>query len=61
MSAAVFGNFTPLIIASLIAVTGQASAPAYYLTAAALVGAIAIAWAPDRRGVPLSGIAETTK
>lgn len=61
VSAAVFGNFTPLIIASLTAATGQAVAPSYYLAAAALVGAIAIALAPDRRGVSLASVGATAR
>lgn len=54
LSAAVFGNFTPLIIASLIAVTGQAVAPSYYMAGAALFGAIAIAFVPERAGRSLA-------
>ena len=59
LSAAVFGNFTPLIIASVIAATGQLAAPSFYLAAAALVGSVAIALAPERRGVSLAAVADT--
>ena len=58
LSAAVFGNFTPLILASLIVVTGQAVAPSYYMAAAALFGTVAIAFVPERSGQSLARLGE---
>jgi MHS family proline/betaine transporter-like MFS transporter len=44
----VFGGLTPMIAASLIATTGAPTAPALYLTVAALAAVCALAAMPDR-------------
>lgn len=49
----VFGGLTPVIATSLIAATGVAIAPAYYLVGAALVAVAALALMPDRSRSPL--------
>jgi MHS family proline/betaine transporter-like MFS transporter len=49
----VFGGLTPMIAASLIAGTGAATAPALYLSAAALAAVLALALTPDRSRAPL--------
>jgi MHS family proline/betaine transporter-like MFS transporter len=49
----VFGGLTPMIATSLIAATGKASAPAYYLAAAAALAVGALACMPDRSRSPL--------
>ena len=50
----VFGGLTPMIAASLIAVTGAPTAPAIYLTVAALLAVLFLALMPDRSRGPLS-------
>jgi MFS transporter, MHS family, proline/betaine transporter len=49
----VFGGLTPMIAATLIAATGAPTAPAVYLTVAALVAVGALALMPDRSRAPL--------
>jgi MHS family proline/betaine transporter-like MFS transporter len=49
----VFGGLTPMIAASLIAVTGAPTAPSIYLAAAALFAAFVLALMPDRSRGPL--------
>lgn len=49
----VFGGLTPMIVTSLIASTGQASAPAFYLAMASALAVAALALTPDRSRVPL--------
>lgn len=49
----VFGGFTPMIAASLIAATGVPTAPAVYLTFAALIAVLTLAFIPDRSRAPL--------
>lgn len=49
----VFGGLTPMIATSLIATTGATTAPAAYLTAAALIAVLALALTPDRSRAPL--------
>jgi MHS family proline/betaine transporter-like MFS transporter len=49
----VFGGMTPMIAASLIAITGAPTAPAVYLAAASLLAVFALALMPDRSRVPL--------
>jgi MHS family proline/betaine transporter-like MFS transporter len=49
----VFGGFTPMIAATLIASTGVAVAPSLYLAFASLVAVAALAAMPDRSRSPL--------
>ena len=49
----VFGGLTPMIATSLIAATGAALAPAFYMAAAGGLAAIALALTPDRSRSPL--------
>lgn len=49
----VFGGLTPMIATSLIAATGRATAPALYMTAAALLAVLALTLMPDRSREPL--------
>jgi MHS family proline/betaine transporter-like MFS transporter len=49
----VFGGLTPMIATTLIATTGSALAPAFYLVVAGLVAAVALALMPDRSRDPL--------
>jgi len=49
----VFGGLTPMIATSLIAITDQVTAPALYMTFAASVAVLALAFMPDRSRKPL--------
>ena len=49
----VFGGLTPMIAASLIAVTGMVTAPALYLMLAAALAVLALMRMPDRSRAPL--------
>lgn len=49
----VFGGLTPMIATSLIATTGVAIAPAFYLAAAAALAVVALFFIPDRSRSPL--------
>jgi MHS family proline/betaine transporter-like MFS transporter len=49
----VFGGLTPMIATSLIAATGAATAPAFYILAAATLAVLALAITPDRSRGPL--------
>jgi MHS family proline/betaine transporter-like MFS transporter len=49
----VFGGLTPMIATSLISLTGIATAPALYMTAATLCAVTALAMTPDRSRGPL--------
>ncbi|MGD2173334.1 MAG: MFS transporter, partial [Gammaproteobacteria bacterium] len=49
----IFGGLTPMIATTLIATTGAPTAPALYLTVAALVAVGALAAMPDRSRAPL--------
>jgi MHS family proline/betaine transporter-like MFS transporter len=49
----VFGGMTPMIAASLIALTGAPTAPAVYLSITALLAVAALAFMPDRSRAPL--------
>jgi MHS family proline/betaine transporter-like MFS transporter len=49
----IFGGLTPMIATSLIAATGAATAPAFYLSVAALAAVGALALTPDRSRAPL--------
>lgn len=49
----VFGGMTPMIAASLIAITGAPTAPAFYLATASLLAVFALALMPDRSRAPL--------
>ncbi|SEE25587.1 MFS transporter, MHS family, proline/betaine transporter [Streptomyces sp. KS_5] len=50
-----FGGTTPLVITTLISVTGSELMPAYYVMAAAVVGVIAVACMKETAGQPLGG------
>ncbi|MDP9697018.1 UNVERIFIED_ORG: MHS family proline/betaine transporter-like MFS transporter [Arthrobacter globiformis] len=54
-SVAIFGGTTPFLIQGLIAATGDDMAPAYYLMATSVVGAIAIYFLRESAGRPLPG------
>jgi MHS family proline/betaine transporter-like MFS transporter len=49
----VVGGTTPMVATSLIALTGVATVPAFYLAAAAGLAALALALTPDRSRSPL--------
>jgi MHS family proline/betaine transporter-like MFS transporter len=49
----IFGGLTPMIATSLIAETGAATAPAFYLAVAAFTAVFALALTPDRSRAPL--------
>ncbi len=49
----IFGGLTPMIATSLIEITGQTLAPAWYLAAASLLAAVVLALIPDRSRAPL--------
>lgn len=49
----VFGGLTPMIATSLIALTGAATAPAIYMTAACAFAVVCLALTPDRSRSPL--------
>jgi len=53
IAVAIFGGFGQFIVAWLIIHTGDVLSPAYYVTAASLVGAIAVLPLRDRTGIPL--------
>jgi len=53
LGAGVFGGMTPMIATSLIAVTGLATAPAFYMAAAGALAVVALALTPDRSRSPL--------
>jgi MHS family proline/betaine transporter-like MFS transporter len=52
---AVFGGTTPLIIEALTQGTGSSMAPAYYLMAFAVVGAVTVGFVRESAGRPLPG------
>ncbi|MCG6858096.1 MAG: MFS transporter [Salaquimonas sp.] len=49
----VFGGLTPMIVTSLISITGIDTVPSIYLTAAAFIAVIALALTPDHSRGPL--------
>jgi MHS family proline/betaine transporter-like MFS transporter len=49
----VFGGLTPMIATSLMAATGIATTPAFYMAAAGAAAAVALARIPDRSRAPL--------
>ena len=49
----VFGGLTPMIATSLIAATGLATAPAFYMALAAAIAVVALFLMPDRSRAPL--------
>jgi MHS family proline/betaine transporter-like MFS transporter len=53
IAVAIFGGFGQLIVAWLIVSTGDVLAPAYYVTAASVVGLIAVLPLADRTGQAL--------
>ncbi|VVD59681.1 MFS transporter [Pandoraea anhela] len=55
VSVALFAGTAPMINAWLIQRTGSNFVPAYYLIAAAVVGALALVTSPDRTGAPMRG------
>ncbi|WP_306320832.1 MULTISPECIES: MFS transporter [unclassified Streptomyces] len=55
LSVSLFGGTTPLVVASLIAATGNLMIPAYYMMAAAVIGAIAVWRMKESSGRPLPG------
>jgi MHS family proline/betaine transporter-like MFS transporter len=54
-SVAIFGGTTPFLIQGLIEATGNDMAPAYYLMASSVIGAIAIYFLRESAGRPLPG------
>jgi MFS transporter, MHS family, proline/betaine transporter len=55
LSTSLFGGTTPLVITALISVTGSAMMPAWYTTAAALLGVAAVACMGETAQQPLEG------
>ncbi|MFE0175648.1 glycine betaine/L-proline transporter ProP [Streptomyces sp. NPDC059002] len=55
LSASLFGGTAPLVITSLISLTGTDMIPAYYSMAAALVGVIAVTCMKETAQQPLAG------
>ncbi|WP_425834443.1 MFS transporter [Streptomyces fractus] len=55
LSVSIFGGTTPLVVASLIAATGNLMIPAYYMMAAAVIGGIAVWRMKESAGKPLPG------
>jgi MHS family proline/betaine transporter-like MFS transporter len=49
----IFGGLTPMIATSLIAWSGVAAVPGYYLVTVTLLAIIALALIPDRSRTPL--------
>ena len=54
-SVAIFGGTTPFLVQGLIEATGDDMAPAYYLMATSVIGAIAIYFLRESAGQPLPG------
>jgi MHS family proline/betaine transporter-like MFS transporter len=52
-SVSLFGGTTPLISTALVHATGNLLAPAFYLAAAGLIGAVAVRFTPESAGQPL--------
>ena len=52
---AVFGGTTPLIVQALLQATGDDLAPAYFLMATSLVGAVGVLWMRESSRRPLPG------
>jgi len=55
IATAAFGGTAPLVNETLIAVTGSPLAPAYYMMAACVVGAIALWFVTETKGASLRG------
>ncbi|MGC4933771.1 MFS transporter [Gordonia sp. DT30] len=57
---AIFGGTTPLIASALVAATGMAAAPAFYVLAIAILGIIVVSRLPETKGVRLrdGGVAD---
>ncbi|MFI5977457.1 glycine betaine/L-proline transporter ProP [Streptomyces sp. NPDC051452] len=55
LSTSVFGGTTPLVITALISVFGTNLVPAYYATAAAVVGVVAVLCMKETANKPLAG------
>ncbi|MEV0849503.1 glycine betaine/L-proline transporter ProP [Streptomyces sp. NPDC049954] len=55
LSTSIFGGTTPLVITALISVFGTNLMPAYYATAAAVVGVIAVLCMKETANQPLAG------
>ncbi|MCS0605367.1 glycine betaine/L-proline transporter ProP [Streptomyces sp. LP11] len=55
LATSVFGGTTPLVITALISAYGTNLMPAYYATAAAVVGVIAVLCMPETANKPLAG------
>ena len=53
LAVTIFGGSTQWVINKLIFVTGDKLAPAYYLAATGLIGAVAALMMPETRGKPL--------
>ena len=53
LSVSIFGGSAPWLVTKLIALTGDKVAPAYYLAATSLIGAVAAFKLPETRGRPL--------
>ena len=51
--AAAIGGFAPAVVTWLMAATGDARAPAFYVIAAAIVSGSALFWLRDRYAEPL--------
>jgi MHS family proline/betaine transporter-like MFS transporter len=53
ITVSLFGGTTPLISTALVHVTGNLLAPACYLAAAGLIGAVAVLFTPESAGQPM--------
>ncbi len=54
LSVSLFGGSAPWLVTKLIAITGDKVAPAYYLAATSLIGAVAALMLPETRGRSLN-------
>ncbi|WP_163513732.1 MFS transporter [Fodinicola acaciae] len=56
LSTSIFGGTTPIVVSALVAGTGNAYWPAYYLIIAGVIGLVPILLIPETKGVPMSEI-----
>ncbi|AFA74398.1 putative major facilitator superfamily transporter [Gordonia polyisoprenivorans VH2] len=57
---AIFGGTTPLIAAALVAITGSAVAPAFYVILIAALGVVVVGLIPETKGVRLRDAGEAS-
>ncbi|MEU6514006.1 MFS transporter [Streptomyces sp. NPDC046978] len=61
VSVSLFGGTTPLVVTALIGATGNMMMPAYYMTAAAVIGGAAVWFMAESAGRPLPGSAPSVE